>query len=53
MKCKLGSNRRMILSIIWVVLGAVLVGCNMAGAADDYWCGLGQDGWLIFLLRVV
>ena len=41
MKCKLGSNRRMILSIFWVVLGAVLIGCNMAGLVDDYWCGMG------------
>lgn len=35
------SNRRMILSVVWVVLGAVLIGCNMAGLVDDYWCGLG------------
>ena len=41
MKCKFGTNRRMMLSIYWVVLGAVLVGCNMAGVVDDYWCGLG------------
>ena len=41
MKCKLGSNRRLILSIFWVVLGAVLIGCNMAGLVDDYWCGMG------------
>ena len=41
MKCKFGSNRRMVLSIFWVVLGAVLIGCNMAGVVDDYWCGMG------------
>ena len=35
------TNRRMILSIFWVVLGAVLIGCNMAGLVDDYWGGLG------------
>ena len=35
------TNRRMILSIFWVVLGAALIGCNMAGLVDDYWCGLG------------
>ena len=37
MKCKLGSNRRMIVSIFWVVLGAVLVGCNIVGLLDDFW----------------
>ena len=41
MKCKLGSNRRMIVSIFWVVLGAVLVGCNIVGLLDDFWCGMG------------
>ena len=35
------SNRRMMLSIFWVVLGAALIGCNMAGLVDDYWGGLG------------
>ena len=35
------SNRRMILSIFWVVLGVALIGCNMAGLLDDYWCGMG------------
>ncbi|MGM9660082.1 MAG: hypothetical protein ACI3WQ_05750 [Faecousia sp.] len=35
------NNRRMILSIFWIVLGAVLIGCNLAGLVDDYWSGLG------------
>ena len=35
------SNRRMILSIFWVVLGSALIGSNMAGLLDDYWGGLG------------
>ena len=35
------NNRRMILSIFWIVLGTVLIGCNMAGLVDDYWSGLG------------
>lgn len=35
------NNRRMILSIFWIVLGTVLIGCNMAGLVDDYGSGLG------------
>ena len=35
------TNRRMILSVFWVVLGVALIGCNMAGLLDDYWCGMG------------
>ena len=41
MKCKFGINRRIIFNIFWMVLGGVLIGCNMAGLVDDYWCGLG------------
>lgn len=35
------KKRRMILSVIWVVLGAVLLGCNLAGLLSDYWGGMG------------
>ena len=35
------SNRRMILSIFWVVLGAALLGANLTGLLGDYWGGLG------------
>ena len=35
------SNRRMILSIVWIVLGASLLGANLAGLLGDYWGGLG------------
>ena len=35
------SNRRMILSVVWIVLGASLLGCNLAGLLSDYWGGLG------------
>ena len=35
------SNRRMILSIVWIVLGASLLGCNLTGLLGDYWGGLG------------
>ena len=35
------SNRRMILSIVWIVLGASLLGANLTGLLGDYWGGLG------------
>ena len=34
-------NRRMIPSIVWIVLGASLLGANLAGLLGDYWSGLG------------
>ena len=35
------SNRRMILSIVWIVLGASQLGANLTGLLGDYWGGLG------------
>ena len=35
------SNRRMILGIVWIVLGASLLGANLTGLLGDYWGGLG------------
>ena len=35
------TNRRMILSIVWIVLGASLLGANLTGLLGDYWSGLG------------
>ena len=41
MKCKFDINRRIIFNIFWMVLGGVLIGCNMAGLVDDSWWGFG------------
>ena len=35
------KSRRIIMSIFWIVLGAVLIGCNLAGLLSEYWCGMG------------
>lgn len=35
------SNKRMILSIFWILIGTVLLGCSFAGLTDAYWSGMG------------
>ncbi len=34
-------DRRMYLSLFWLLLGAVLVVCSMTGVIDSYWSGMG------------
>ena len=34
-------DRRMYLSLFWVLLGAVLVVCGMTAVLDSYWSGMG------------
>ncbi len=34
-------DRRMYLSLFWLLLGVVLVVCSMTGVIDSYWSGMG------------
>ena len=46
-------NRRMILSIVWIVLGASLLGANLTGLLGDYWGGLGGGLMGVGVFQVV
>ena len=35
------SNKRMFLSLFWILLGAALLICGSAGLLDEYWSGMG------------
>ena len=35
------NNRRWLVSVVWIVLGAVLTVCGAAGVVDEYWSGMG------------
>lgn len=34
-------DKRMIMSIIWVILGLALIGLSFAGKVDEFWNGMG------------
>lgn len=34
-------NKRIFVSVFWVVLGIVLVGCHMAGLIEEFWSSMG------------
>lgn len=36
------SDKRMIMSVIWVILGVVLVALGFAGKVDSFWNGMGS-----------
>lgn len=46
-------GRRIIVSIVWVLLGAVLSGCGMAGLVDEFWSGMGTTLLIIGILQLV
>ena len=37
----MNREKRMVLSIVWVALGAVLIGLSFAGKVDEFWNGMG------------
>lgn len=34
-------KRNQYVSILWIILGAVLIACGAAGVLDEYWSGMG------------
>lgn len=46
-------DRRMYLSLFWVLLGAVLIGCGVAGVLDDYWSGMGGGFLAVGLIQFI
>ncbi len=47
------SERRIILSIAWIVVGAVLIGLSLTGVVDDFWNGMGSGLLIIGILQVL
>ena len=34
-------GKRIYIDIFWIILGAVLIGCGIAGLVDSFWSGMG------------
>lgn len=41
MEGKMKRDKRMIISLVWIVIGAVLIGLSFAGKVDEFWNGMG------------
>ena len=46
-------NRRNLVCIVWIVLGAVLFGCGIAEVVDEFWCGVGGGFLGVGIFRIV
>ena len=36
------NNRRLYVNILWLIIGAILIGLSFAGIVDEYWNGMGM-----------
>lgn len=46
-------EKRIYLSIFWIVLGVVLMGCSFGGVIDDYWGSMGGALLVVGTLQVI
>lgn len=47
------SERRIILSVTWILVGAVLIGLGLAEVIDGYWAGMGSALLVVGILQVI
>lgn len=46
-------SRRIFVSVFWVLLGAVLMGCSLAGLIEEFWNSMGTAFLVVGSLQVV
>lgn len=53
MKTCMNWNKRLILSIFWILFGLTLVLCSYAQMLDSFWCGLGTGLLVVGILQLI
>ena len=46
-------GKRIFLSIFWMLLGLVLIGCHLAGLIEEYWSSMGFAVLVVGILQVI
>lgn len=49
----MNRNKRMIMSVIWVILGIVLFGLSFAEKVDSFWSGMGSGLFTVGVLQLI
>ena len=47
------ENKRIIVSIMWVIIGMVLIGLSFAGIVDEFWSGMGSGLLVVGIIQLV
>ena len=47
------QNKRIIVSILWVVIGTALIGLAFAGKVDTFWNGVGSGLFVVGVLQLL
>lgn len=46
-------DRKIIISILWVIIGAVLIICYLRGTVEEFWNGIGYAFLFIGILQII
>ena len=49
----MNRNKRIIFSVLWVVLGSILIALSFAGKVDEFWNGMGTGLFVIGILQIL
>ena len=47
------QNKRVYMSILWIIIGIILIGLSFAGKVDEYWNGMGTAFLVIGAIRLL
>ena len=47
------QDKRIIVSIMWVIVGMVLIGLSFAGIVDEFWSGMGSGLLVVGIMQLV
>lgn len=47
------KDRRVFVSIVWIIIGAVLIGLSFAGKVDAFWNGVGSGLLVVGVIHVL
>jgi Na+/H+ antiporter NhaD/arsenite permease-like protein len=47
------QNKRIIVSIMWVIIGMVLIGLSFAGIVDTFWNGMGSGLLVVGIIQLI
>ena len=47
------QDKRIIVSIMWVIIGMVLIGLSFAGIVDEFWSGMGSGLLVVGIIQLV
>ena len=47
------QNKRYLFSILYIIIGTILIGCSFAGMVDEFWNGCGSGLLIVGIIQLI